>query len=90
MSQSYVRIQALVIIMLVIVSSPVSAANVRLGNKALVKNSGAHNVALGDYALFLNRSGKYNVASGYQSLYSNTTGIGNIASGVDLHADLIH
>jgi len=81
MSQSYVRIQALVIIWLIIVSSPVSAANVRLGNKALDKNSGAHNVALGDYALFRNTTGRYNIASGYRALTRNTTGTSNVASG---------
>jgi len=75
MSQSYVRIQALVIIMLIIVSSPVSAVNVATGIGALFSNTtGDYNVATGVNSLYSNTTGDYNTATGDSALYFNTTG----------------
>ena len=75
------RLQLLTISWLMLVT-PFTMANTKLGDNALYMNSsGSNNTALGAYALFTNGSGSWNTAVGTQSLWKNTTGNANVASG---------
>jgi len=75
------RLQLLTISWLMLVT-PFTMANTKLGDNALYMNSsGSQNTALGAYALFTNGSGSNNTAVGRQSLYKNTTGAYNVALG---------
>ena len=64
-----------------------SLANTAMGTNALLNvsldESGCHNTASGEDALYSDTSGSYNTATGFSSLYSNTTGSNNTASGYD-------
>ena len=56
-------------------------SNTVVGNTALVNNTGAANIAIGQQALNANTSGNFNTAVGYQSLLLNTSGSYNIGVG---------
>lgn len=62
-----------------------SLANTAMGTNALLNvnldESGCHNTASGEDALYSDTSGSYNTATGFSSLYSNTTGSNNTAAG---------
>jgi hypothetical protein len=62
-------------------------ANTAMGTNALfnvnLDESGCHNTASGEYALFSDTSGSYNTATGFSSLFSNTTGENNTAAGYE-------
>jgi hypothetical protein len=62
-----------------------SLANTAMGTNALLHvnldESGCHNTATGEDALYSDTSGSYNTASGFSSLFSNTTGNNNTAFG---------
>jgi Chaperone of endosialidase len=62
-----------------------SLANTAMGTNALLHvnldESGCHNTASGEDALYSDTSGSYNTAAGFSSLYSNTTGSNNVAIG---------
>ena len=64
-----------------------SLANTAMGTDALLNvnlgESGCHNTASGEDALYSDTSGSYNTATGFSSLYSNTTGNNNTAAGYD-------
>jgi hypothetical protein len=60
-------------------------ANTAMGTDALLHvnldESGCHNTATGEDALYSDTSGSYNTATGFSSLFSNTTGSNNTAFG---------
>jgi hypothetical protein len=62
-----------------------SMANTAMGTDALLHvnldESGCHNTASGEDALYSDTSGSYNTASGFSSLFSDTTGNNNTAFG---------
>jgi hypothetical protein len=62
-----------------------SLANTAMGTNALLHvnldESGCHNTASGEDALYSDTSGSYNTATGFSSLYSNETGNNNTAAG---------
>jgi hypothetical protein len=62
-----------------------SMANTAMGTDALLHvnldESGCHNTATGEDALYSDTSGSYNTATGFSSLFSNTTGNNNTAFG---------
>jgi hypothetical protein len=62
-----------------------SLANTAMGTNALLNvdldESGCHNTASGENALYSDTSGSYNTATGFSSLFSNTTGNNNTAAG---------
>jgi hypothetical protein len=64
-----------------------SLANTAMGTNALLHvnldESGCHNTASGDDALYSDTSGSYNTATGFSSLFSNTTGSNNSAAGFE-------
>jgi hypothetical protein len=64
-----------------------SLANTAMGTDALLNvdlgESGCHNTASGEDALYSDTSGSYNTATGFSSLYSNTTGNNHTAAGYD-------
>jgi len=64
-----------------------SLANTAMGTNALLHvnldESGCHNTASGDDALYSDTSGSYNTATGFSSLFSNTTGNDNVAAGYE-------
>jgi hypothetical protein len=64
-----------------------SLANTAMGTNALLHvnldESGCHNTASGEDALYSDTSGSYNTATGFSSLYSNTTGSNNVATGFE-------
>jgi Chaperone of endosialidase len=64
-----------------------SMANTAMGTDALLHvdlaESGCHNTASGEDALYSDTSGSYNTATGFSSLYSNTTGSNNTAAGYE-------
>jgi hypothetical protein len=64
-----------------------SLANTAMGTNTLLNvsldESGCHNTASGEDALYSDTSGSYNTATGFSSLFSNTTGSNNTASGYD-------
>src|SRR6202167_5241500 len=69
-----------------------SLANTAMGPSALphvdFDESGCHNTATGEDALYSDTSGSYNTASGFSSLYSNTSGSDNTAAGYEpLHSN---
>jgi hypothetical protein len=62
-------------------------ANTAMGTNALLHvnldESGCHNTASGDDALYSDTSGSYNTGTGFSSLFSNTTGNDNSALGFE-------
>jgi len=64
-----------------------SMANTAMGTGALLnlnlEESGCHNTASGDDALYSDTGGSYNTATGFSSLFSNTTGNNNTAAGYE-------
>jgi Chaperone of endosialidase len=62
-----------------------SMANTAMGTDALLHvkldESGCHNTASGEDALYSDTSGSYNTATGFSSMFSNTTGNNNTAFG---------
>jgi hypothetical protein len=62
-------------------------ANTAMGTNALLHvnldESGCHNTASGDDALYSDTSGSYNTGTGFSSLFSNTTGNDNVAVGYE-------
>jgi hypothetical protein len=62
-----------------------SLANTAMGTDALLHvdldESGCHNTATGEDALYSDTSGSYNTATGFSSLFSNTTGNNSTAFG---------
>jgi hypothetical protein len=62
-----------------------SMANTAMGTDALLHvnldESGCHNTATGEDALYSDTSGSYNTATGFSSLFSNTTGNNNTGFG---------
>jgi hypothetical protein len=64
-----------------------SLANTAMGLDALLhvnlSESGCHNTASGEDALYSDTSGSYNTATGFSSLYSNTIGNNNTAAGYE-------
>jgi len=69
-----------------------SMANTAMGTDALLNvdlaESGCHNTAIGEDALYADTSGSYNTATGFSALASNVTGSNNTAAGYQsLQAD---
>lgn len=62
--------------------------NTAIGSSALLKSTGASNVAVGFEALWKNTTGSLNVAVGDGALRSNTKGSGNIGIGEDAGINL--
>jgi len=64
-----------------------SMANTAMGTDALLNvnldESGCHNTATGENALYSDVSGSYNTATGFSSIFSNTTGNNNTAAGYE-------
>jgi hypothetical protein len=64
-----------------------SMANTAMGTDALLHvnldESGCHNTASGEYALYSDTSGSYNTATGFSALFANTTGENNTAAGYE-------
>jgi hypothetical protein len=64
-----------------------SMANTAMGSNALLNvdlsESGCHNTASGNDALYSDTSGSYNTATGFSSLFSNKTGNNNTAAGYE-------
>jgi hypothetical protein len=62
-------------------------SNTAMGTDALLHvnllESGCHNTASGNDALYYDTSGSYNTATGFSSLFSNTTGNNNTAAGYE-------
>jgi len=64
-----------------------SLANTAMGTDALLNidlsESGCHNTASGEDALYSDTSGSYNTATGFSSLFSNISGSNNTAAGAE-------
>jgi hypothetical protein len=64
-----------------------SMANTAMGSNALLHvnlaESGCHNTASGDDALYSDTSGSYNTGTGFSSLFSNTAGNDNVGIGFE-------
>ena len=64
-----------------------SMANTAMGSNALLHvnlaESGCHNTASGDDALYSDTSGSYNTGSGFSSLFTNTAGNDNVGIGFE-------